>query len=364
MRSRRFWFGLTFSFLFLGLLLWRVDLGETARSLREANYIFVIPGLVFYFIAVAFRTVRWRLLLLPLRSIALGRLYPVVVVGYMANNLLPVRLGELVRSYYLGRREKVSTSATLATIALERVFDGVTLLFLLAAVSVFLPMAGLIQGLARDAGIPWPVLVAATTTPFVVVLALLTLIAYRPWWALRWVAAVTRRLPTGAESQVMKLAELFVTGLGVLRHPRRLAALFLLSLPVWLAEAAMYYLIGFSFDLPSPLGGVGIMVAAMLAVTATSNLATSFPASQGGIGPFELVAAATLVLLGVQGETAAAYAVALHVALLVPVTLLGLLYLWVGKDSLVQLVRMGERGVTVSSEGGPTEAAPMPEEAP
>ena len=361
MSNRRFWLGLAVSLLLLGLLLWRIDLRETARSLREANYLFVIPGLVFYFIAVAFRTLRWWLLLLPLRRLPPRRLFRVVVVGYMANNLLPVRLGEVVRSYYVGQREGVSTSAALATIAVERVFDGVTLLFFLVAVSVFLPVAGLVQGLARDIGIPWLLLVVGTTAPFALVLGFLTLVAYRPGWVLGWVAAAIKRLPAGAEVRVMGLAELFVTGLGVLRSPRRLAALFLLSLPVWLAEAAMYYIIGFSFDLSLPLGGVGMMAAAMLAVTATSNLATSLPASQGGIGPFELFAVATLVVLGVQGVIGAAYFFTPPVALLVSCTLPGLRSLLMGEDSLVQLMRMGGR----APGGRNLEAEPTrPEEAP
>ena len=363
MRSRRFWLGLAVSLLFLGLLLWRVDLDETVRSLREANYLFVIPGLVFYFTAVAFRTLRWRILLLPLRRIPARRLFRVVVVGYMANNLLPVRLGEVVRSYYVGQREGVSKSAALATIVVERVVDGVTLLFLLAAVSVFLPVTGLVQGLATDIGVPWPLLVTATAAPFLGVLGLMMLVAYKPWWALRWTSVVTGRLPTRVEARVMGLAELFVTGLGVLRNPRRLALVFLLSLPVWLAEGAMYYVIGFSFDLPSALGGAGAMVAAMLAVTVTSNLATALPSSQGGIGPFEFFAAATLVALGAQGEVATAYALALHVALLVPVTLLGLLYLWVGRDSLVRLVRAGESDASTSGGRNPATGPPRPGEA-
>ncbi|MFC1935863.1 lysylphosphatidylglycerol synthase transmembrane domain-containing protein [Chloroflexota bacterium] len=342
MRSRRFWLGLVVSLLFLGLLIWRIDLGEMVRSLREANYLFVVPGIVLYFIAMVFRTLRWWLLLLPLRRIAVGRLFPVVIVGYMANNLLPIRLGELVRSYYVGQREDVSGSAALATIVVERVFDGVTLLFFLAAVSLFLPMAGLVQDLARNTGIPWAVLVTGATLPFVLVLAFLTLVAYWPWWPLRWIGVLTRHLPGGAETRIMRLAEMFITGLGILRQPRRMAALILLSLPVWLTEAAMYYVIGFSFDLATPLGGVGAMAAAIVAVTATSNLALSLPSSQGGIGPFELLAAGTLVVLGVRGETAVAYAVVLHVALLVPVTLLGLVYLWTGKESLIRLVRLGE----------------------
>lgn len=274
----------------------------------------------------------------------------------MANNLLPVRLGEVVRSYYVGQREGVSKSAALATIVVERVFDGVTLLFFLVVVSIFLPVAGLVQDLARDIGVPWQLLVVGTTLPFVLVLGFLTLVAYRPWLLLRWIGALTRRLPGRVGANVMGLAELFITGLGILRQPRRLAALFLLSLPVWLMEVAMYYVIGFSFDLPSPLGGVGAMAAAMLAVTATANLAVSLPSSQGGIGPFELFAAATLVVLGVQGEIAAAYAVALHVALLVPVTLLGLLFLWMERDSLVGLLRMGRLGQV--------EVPAKPEEAP
>ena len=111
MRSGRLWLSLSISVLLLGLLVWRADVGGTVRSLRDANYLFVIPALAFYFLAVLFRTVRWRLLLLPLCSATTRRLFPVVVIGYMANNLLPMRLGELVRSYYVGERERVSKSA-------------------------------------------------------------------------------------------------------------------------------------------------------------------------------------------------------------------------------------------------------------
>ncbi len=342
MRSGRLWLSISISVLLLGLLVWRADVEGTVRSLREANYLFVIPGLAFYFLAVLFRTVRWRLLLLPLCTATTRRLFPVVVIGYMANNLLPMRLGELVRSYYVGERESVSKSAALATIAVERVVDGVTLLFVLVVASVFLPVVGLLQDLGRDSGIPWPVLMALAIVPFVSALGLLTMLAYRPGWLLIWLGPLLRRLPGGAAGRFAGLVDLFVTGLGVLRQPRRVAALFALSLPVWLAEAAMYYIMGLSFGLQESLGGAGGMAAAMLAVTAISNLATSLPSVQGGIGPFEITATATLVVLGTTSDVAAAYALALHAALLVPVTLLGLLYLWLDKRSLVQMAQMGE----------------------
>lgn len=351
MRSGRLWLSLSISILLLGLLVWRADVGETVGSLREANYLFLIPGIAIYFVAVLFRTVRWRLLLLPLCNATTRRLYPVVVIGYMANNLLPMRLGELVRSYYVGEREEVSKSAALATIAVERVVDGVTLLFLLVVASIFLPVAGLLEGLGRSSGISWPVLMALVVIPFMAALGVLITLAYRPGWILLLVGPLVRRLPGGAAGRVEGLVELFVTGLGVLRQPRRVAALFALSLPVWLAEAAMYYTIALSFGLQESLGGAGGMAAAMLAVTATSNLATSIPAAQGGIGPFEITATATLVVLGTATDVAAAYALALHAALLVPVTLLGLLFLWMDKRSLAQMSRMGERTLGLLGRG-------------
>ena len=340
LRNRRLWLGLAVSLTFLGLLVLRFDLGDTVRHLREANYLYLVPATGFYFAAVVFRTLRWRFLLTHLKLVSVGRLLPVVVVGYMANNLLPVRLGELVRSYYLGHREGVSKSAGLATILVERVFDGLTLLFLLAAASVALPIGGLVQDLARDSGIPAFLLITVTTLPFVVALVMLVAGAHWPAWPLRVMEPVTRRLPGTLGPSVVEMVRLFVSGLASLREPRRLVALFLLSLPVWLMEASMYYVIGFSFGLQDYFSGPGMMVAVVLATTATSNLATSLPSSQGGIGPFEFFATATLVVLGVAGPVATAYAVTLHATLLAPVTVLGLVFLWRQHLSLGQLSRM------------------------
>ena len=342
MINRRFWIGLIISVVFLGLLFWRIDLSQMVTHLREADYRFLIPGVALYFaIAVVFRTVRWRLLLSPMKRIGTGRLFPVVIVGYMANNILPVRMGEIVRSYYLGQREDVSKSATLATIAVERIMDGVILLFLLAAASVFLPL-GLIEGVAEDTGIPWQIMVAGTTIPFLGAMGLVWFTANHPRWLLATVRWTTSPLPGRLQGLVREVVEKGIDGLEALKDSKRLSILFALSLPVWLGEVAMYYVIGYSFDLAPALGGTGMMVVAMIAVTAISNLATALPASPGAIGPFELFATASLVVLGVGGEVAAAYAIVLHAALLVPITLAGFVYIWLGEDSLGNIIRISE----------------------
>ncbi|MFQ5861043.1 MAG: hypothetical protein ACE5IG_05790, partial [Dehalococcoidia bacterium] len=102
------------------------------------------------------------------------------------------------------------------------------------------------------------------------------------------------------------------------------------------------YLLAFAFDLPAALGSLAYMVPVILVVTGTANLALTLPSSQGGVGPFEFFAKTTLVVLGLGGGVASAYALALHVVLIVPITVLGLAYLWWANLSLVQLARRGE----------------------
>ena len=342
MGSKRLWLGLVVTLVFLGLLLLRVDLGETVESLAEANFVYLIPAIGFYFMAVVFRTLRWRFLLSHLKSIPTTRLFPVVVVGYMANNLLPFRLGEVVRSYYLGQREGVSKSAALATIVLERVFDGLTLLLLLLLAAAALVKDNLLQDLAERSGIPAYLLVLGTVAPFVIVLTLMITAAHWPGWPVRALAPLARRLPGRVGPSLVELTGLFITGLASLRDLRRVQMLLLLSLPVWLLEASMLYVIGFSFGLQEYFSNQIEMAAVILAVTATSNLATSLPSSQGGIGPFEFFAIGTLEALGVSTPVATAYTITMHAALLLPVVVAGLATLWWQNISFRDLSRMGK----------------------
>ncbi|MBI4200648.1 MAG: flippase-like domain-containing protein [Chloroflexi bacterium] len=362
MGNPRLWIGLLVTIAFLGLLVLRVDVGETVRRLGRANYVFLLPGLGLYATAVLGRTLRWRYLLLPLKGVGLGRLVPVVVVGYMANNLLPMRLGEVVRSYYVGEREGVSKAAAFATVVVERVFDGLALLFFLVVAAAFLPVAGLVKGLGETTRVPWPILAGGTVLSFVVVSGVLLWGSRGPAAWTRLAALVCRPLPARWKGQVVGLVDLFATGLSTLRNPGRLAAVFLLSVPVWLAEAATSYVIALGFGLEAPLGGLGGMATAIVAMTAIANLATSLPSSQGGVGPFEFFAVATLVLLGVEAEVATAYVVALHLTLLVPVTVVGLVYLWVGKESLLRLMRLPPMAAKASAAEGRVASGPVPRE--
>ena len=330
---------------FLALFFTTVDFKQLFSALIDANYLYVVPGIAFYLVGVGFRTLRWQFLLNPLRKSSLIRLYPVVVVGYMANNLLPFRLGELVRSYYLGEREGISKSAGLATILVERVFDGLVLLFFLAGIALFLPLGGLIQGLGTSSGVPWEILSIVFSLAFFVILSALVLMAFYPPRLKRVVGSIASHMPGGLGQRLEELVELFITGLSVLKSPRNLGFLFVLSLPVWLFESVLFFLVGFSFDLNDRFAGLWQMGVAALLVTAIANLGASLPSSPGGIGLFELFARETLVLLpiaAIDRAVAGAYALTVHAALLIPIILLGQAFLLVSHTSLKKLASGGD----------------------
>ncbi|HLZ07848.1 MAG TPA: lysylphosphatidylglycerol synthase transmembrane domain-containing protein, partial [Chloroflexota bacterium] len=129
------------------------NLGNALASLGTANYIYVVPALVAYFAGVWLRAARWHFLLRPVKSIKTKTLFPIVVIGYMANDVLPARLGEVVRAYILGEQERVPKTTALATILVERMFDGISMLIFVAVVGLVVPLNDRLSTVVRVATI-------------------------------------------------------------------------------------------------------------------------------------------------------------------------------------------------------------------
>ena len=331
--SRRFWLGLIITLGLLFLFMWKTDFGQTGRELRDANYVYFVPAVLIYFVAFGFRSLRWRYLLLHLKPIPLWQLYPVVSIGYLANNVLPVRLGEFVRAHFVGEKEGISKASALSTIGVERILDGLTLLLFVAVAWPFLPWTDVLKTGSGGLNTLWVVGSVLIGVLFVAGFMILILLAASPDSGRRLASLLAFVSPRRLRPKVEGIVYLMIEGLGALRSWRTLAVVIALSAPVWLLEATMYYIIAESFHLDQPFQVV-------LLVTATSNLATAVPSSIGGIGPFEVVAKGTLVAFGVAGEAAAAYSFFIHiVALWLPVNIMGLFFLWRENLSLAQLAR-------------------------
>jgi hypothetical protein len=259
------------------------------------------------------RLVRWRLLLRTERgnSYPAGPLWHAIALGFMANNLLPLRAGELIRSYTAARLTRARFTTVISSVGVERIFDALTVVALLsyALLSSDLPSSVAVGGtsiaqLARMAGL-------------VGLVALLgaVLVVATPLTAER---VVRRVLPhTQVADRIVDLIEGIRQGLTVLRSPARLAGVILWSLVLWLVNALAFY-VGFgAFDIPVSYTGALLLQGLLI-------LGISIPSTPGFFGPFEAVIVAVLAIYGVSGSLAFSYAISFHLTTFVPITLLGL----------------------------------------
>ncbi|NJN15575.1 MAG: flippase-like domain-containing protein [Oscillochloris sp.] len=311
MRSWKFWLGLLISVGFLTIALRGLDLGHFWEVLRTANYWWIVPGVCVYFVTVWVRTWRWHSMLTHLKPIPTSRLFPVVVIGYMGNNVYPARAGEVLRSYVLRRNEGVPMSASLATVVLERLFDGLVMLLFVFATLPFAPLPPFYRALV----IGFSVLFGAALLSFL-------LLAARPQRLSRLYAyMVDRLLPARFRPQVHGLFDRFVEGLQSLRSPREMLVIFVTSVLIWLGETLKYWFVMHAFPFE-------VSFAVLMLMTAVVNLATTIPSTPGYIGTFDAPGIAILSQFGVPQAIATGYTLVLHVALWLPITLLGAFYMF------------------------------------
>lgn len=341
--SKRFLIGFVLSVFFLGVFLWRAEVDKIWEAFQSANYLYIIPAVAMYLTSLLWRTIRWKVILSPIGEYQVARLWPVVIVGYAANNVLPVRLGELVRSYFLNIREGISKTTALATILIERVSDGMALLLLVGVVAIFIPPVDLFRYLGEQTRVPWLLLTMMLSVPFFSFAFLLVSMAVWPARVERFMEHVLLYLPARARPLAGFLSTRFMEGLSSLREPGRLGKIVVLSIPVWTFEASLFLLIALGFGLDDYFLSIWKLIGVLILTTAASNLGTIIPSGGGGVGPFEFFAQATLVYFAVDVSVASAYVLVVHASLLVPVTFIGIGYAWLSNHSLTELARSSRK---------------------
>jgi glycosyltransferase 2 family protein len=317
MKRWQFWLGVIISLVFMYFALRGLHLEDLGQAVQNANYWWLIPGVMVYFLGVWARAWRWHYLLRPVKKISTRTMFPIVAIGYMGNNIYPARAGEVLRAVVLKRREAVPVSASLATVIVERIFDGVVML---SFIFVNLPE---LARLTHDSGFIGSIRTAALvgTGAFVGALIAFLLAAMFPQHAetaSEWL--VHRLLPTRFQENVLGLTSRFLGGLASLRSPREVLMVFLTSVVIWLFETGKYWFVMHAFDFE-----VGFF--ALMLMNGVVNLATTIPSAPGYVGTFDAPGIAVLVAYGVDQAMAAAYTLTLHVALWLPITALGAYYL-------------------------------------
>lgn len=317
MKKWQFWLGVLISLVFIWLALRGLRLDQFWSVVQSANYWWVLPGVAVYFVAVWARAWRWHYLLRPIKDIPTQTVFPITTIGYMGNNIYPARAGEVLRAVILKRKEAVSISASLATIVVERIFDGVVML---GFVFVNLPELAKLTANSGFVGNIQQVAILGTAV-FLGALGIFLLAAMFPAKSLRaggWF--VDRLLPERSRPGATALMHRFLDGLASLRSPLNILMVFITSIIIWLLETGKYWFVMHAFDFQ-------VSFFALMLMNGIVNLATTIPSAPGYIGTFDAPGIAVLTAYGVPQAIAAGYTLVLHVALWLPITLLGAYFL-------------------------------------
>ncbi len=304
--------GVLISVFFIYLVLPSLHLPDVWQSLESANYWWLLPGIAVYFVGLWARTWRWHYMLRHLKPISLRRLFPVVCIGYFGNNVYPFRAGEVIRSYVLRRKEGIAIPSSLATVIIERVFDGLVMLLFVFCALPFAPLPVTFRNL-----------VVVLTLLLVGATAVFIWMAVRPQRVARfysWLAS--RLLPSRVRIHTDSLYDRFMEGLQSLKSGNDILMIFATSVVVWLMETVKYWFVMHAF------AGMDVSFLVLMLMNGLVNLATTLPSAPGYVGTFDTPGIETLAAFGVPRNLAASYTLTLHAALWVPVTVVGAYFFW------------------------------------
>ncbi|MBN2045998.1 MAG: flippase-like domain-containing protein [Anaerolineales bacterium] len=320
MKKWQFWLGVAISAFFLYLVLKDIEFAVLWQETLKANYWLILPGVAAYFVGLWVRAWRWHYLLRPVKAVSTKAMFPIVAMGYAGNNIFPARAGEVLRAVVLKTKEGVPISASLATIIVERVYDGVVMLAF-----IFVNLAELSRltediVLFRDFTIQDVALWGSVL--FFGVLVVFLAAAMMPKFTLKVVRWLAERLvPERFRQKVMDIAVRFLDGLASLSSPVEALMVFLTSVVIWLLETVKYWFVMHAFRFV-------ISFFALMLMNGVVNLATTIPSAPGYLGTFDLPGIKVLGAYGIPAELAASYTFVLHFALWFPVTAVGLYYMW------------------------------------
>lgn len=330
MGSRARLLGLLLTAVFLVLAVRGIDPAELADQLRRVNYLWIVPSAICTALGYVLRTVRWRTILSGNARAPLGVLFGILMMGFATNNLLPGRLGELWRAYLLGRRRNVRKTFALASVFVERIFDGLVLVAVLEVISTSVALPGWGQQVQ---------LVSAIV--FVLATVVVALLVWAPNIARSPVVFVSSAAPQRISIWVLGSFDAFVDGLRVLRRPSVLIQASVASLGIWALEGGSYFFLSQGLDLGL---STAARIPAMALTLVSINLGIMVPSAPGYVGTQEFFGTSALAVFHVTAESALALVLISHAMQYALVTSTGLIFFAREHLSPTDLKRVQARG--------------------
>ena len=298
-------FGLALSAAAIVMLGRSIDVGEAVRAMGRASIPWFLAANLLTIVVYWLRSIRWKSLLKPYASPTVGRLFRANMIGFLAINVLPARLGELVRAFGLARKERISTAAVLGSVAIERILDLVFLVVFWALSLLFAPLP------------PWFKVSGYVTVGLAVVIG-------GGVWMLNASRGRSSRLRSGVmgwvphrmKDRFSSAVSAFGVGIQIVGKPGLLLEAFFWSAASWLVSCGTFLLVGQSLGLTLPFWSTFLL-------TFIVCVGISLPSSPGFIGIMEGACVLGLGFVNVRGPEALAFALLYHLTQLLPLVVLG-----------------------------------------
>jgi uncharacterized protein (TIRG00374 family) len=312
------------SLALLAFLVWRVDLSAAWDALQRANYIYVVPALALFGAAKLLVAQRWRLMMSTFAELPLAPLFGIFMVSCLANNIVPARIGDLIRVQVPAQRYDMSRARLAATVfATESLLDGIAFAILGLIGLALIDINGF------PTGVFWGLL--GLIAGAVIAVIPLSHLKLSEGWTER---GVMPAMPPRTRNVLKDAVPHFIDGLAVFRDLRLGAQAIVLSFAIWLIEVAMFVLLGLAFDLH-------LSMPAWILIMIAANMISSVPVAPSNIGAYEVAITELTKALGVAAGPAGAFAIAAHLFNIAAITVVGLASMFALKLTLADVFSFG-----------------------
>ena len=306
--------GIVISAIFIYLTFHRVDFQKMIEILKSAHYEWLVPALFFMFVSHWLRALRWRYIIEPIKPVKVHPIFSALMIGYAANNIFPLRMGEFLRAYALGKSQKISKSSTFATVIIERfILDLIALLVILAVTFLLFPT--LLPPEIKNGGY----FVLAFT---LAVIVLIVFLIEKPDSTIKVLKLL---LPFKLFNFVQNILPSFFKGCMVFKKSEHYLSITVLTILIWLLYIGSIYVSFFVFDFPNKYG---LDIRSSLVVLVFATFGIMIPSSPGYVGTYHFFCALSLLKLHVPDGEAKSFALISHILNVIPLSIIGLIYFW------------------------------------
>lgn len=339
-----------------------IEWGLLLTALKDANYIYIIPSIIVSLLVFVVRAIRWKSLISPIKKISFNTMFSAISIGFMANNILPARIGEIIRASFLGKKVNVKITSCFATVFLERIFDLFGLLVFTIVILILVPSpdSGEKLNVSNDNSVhasqtvegvqsqaeksdsksflqtlkKWIGVFAGVGVMAICALAFVVIYPNKMRWIFFKLFFV---FPHRIRDKLMVLVDSFISGFQILENKWQVVWIFFLTIIVWILIAVSTYILSFSFNLGLPLTGACL-------VTISIAFAVALPQAPGYIGLFHLATQKTLEIFNIEIISSQSFAITLWAMSVIPITIIGILFLWKEGIGFKELTKMEKKG--------------------